>query len=74
MKHIKIIPVVLIMLLVISIRISAEEKPNIIIYLADDLGWQDVGFNGAKVVKTPNLDELAKQGLVFDNAFIASPV
>ncbi|WP_321996631.1 sulfatase [Draconibacterium orientale] len=73
MKHIKIIPVVLIMLLVISIRISAEEKPNIIIYLADDLGWKDVGFNGAKVVKTPNLDELAKQGLVFDNAFIASP-
>lgn len=51
----------------------AQDKPNIIIYLADDLGWKDVGFNGAKVVKTPNLDELANEGMVFENAFIASP-
>lgn len=48
-------------------------KPNIIIYLSDDLGWKDVGFNGAKVVKTPSLDELASQGMVFENAFVASP-
>ena len=32
-------------------------KPNIIIYLADDLGWKDIGFNNAKVVKTPFLDK-----------------
>lgn len=52
---------------------AQKHKPNIIIYLADDLGWKDVGFNGAKVVKTPNLDKLAREGMVFDNAFIASP-
>ena len=39
-------------------------KPNIIIYLADDLGWKDIGFNNAKVVKTPNLDKLASEGMV----------
>ncbi|WP_299556386.1 sulfatase [Seonamhaeicola sp.] len=50
-----------------------QNPPNIIIYLADDLGWKDVGFNGTKVVKTPNLDQLARDGMVFDNAFIASP-
>lgn len=49
------------------------KQPNIIIYLSDDLGWKDVGFNGAEVVKTPNLDQLALDGMVFENAFIASP-
>lgn len=50
-----------------------DAGPNIIIYLSDDLGWKDLGFNGAKVVKTPNLEQLASEGMVFDNAFIASP-
>ena len=48
-------------------------KPNIIIYLADDLGWKDVGFNNAKVVKTPYLDKLASEGMFLKNAFVASP-
>ena len=48
-------------------------KPNIIIYLADDLGWKDIGFNDAKVVKTPHLDKLASEGIFFKNAFVASP-
>ncbi|WP_299555868.1 sulfatase-like hydrolase/transferase [Seonamhaeicola sp.] len=54
-------------------RKKTNEQPNIIIYLADDLGWKDVSFNGAIVVKTPNLQKLANEGMVFENAFIASP-
>ena len=53
--------------------VSISSKPNIILYLADDLGWKDIGFNGAKVVKTPYLDKLASEGIVFKNAFVASP-
>ena len=53
--------------------INNSSKPNIIIYLADDLGWKDVGFNNAKVVKTPNIDKLASEGMVVNNAFVASP-
>ena len=41
--------------------------------MADDLGWKDVGFNNAKVVKTPNIDKLASEGMVVNNAFVASP-
>jgi arylsulfatase A len=39
-------------------------KPNIILILADDLGWGDVGFNGGQQARTPNLDRLAAEGLV----------
>jgi arylsulfatase A-like enzyme len=41
---------------------SAPEKPNIILILADDMGWADAGFNGGKEIKTPNLDKLAAGG------------
>jgi arylsulfatase A-like enzyme len=37
-------------------------KPNIVHIVADDLGWKDVGFNGASDIKTPNLDRLAAEG------------
>lgn len=42
----------------------AADKPNIILILADDLGWGDVGFNGGALAKTPHLDRLAAEGLV----------
>jgi arylsulfatase A-like enzyme len=41
---------------------EAARKPNIVHIVADDLGWKDVGFNGATDIKTPNLDKLAAEG------------
>ena len=41
------------------------EKPNIVIVIADDLGWADVGYNGAEFYETPNIDKLATDGMVF---------
>jgi arylsulfatase A-like enzyme len=45
-------------------------RPNIVFILADDLGWQDVGFMGSTYFETPHLDALAEQSLVFDNAYM----
>lgn len=45
-------------------------RPNIIFIMADDLGWQDVGFMGSKWFETPSLDALAKESLVFNQAYM----
>jgi arylsulfatase A-like enzyme len=49
-------------------------KPNIIIILTDDQGYGDVGFNGNKQLKTPNLDQLAKNGVIFTNGYASYAV
>lgn len=50
-----------------------SQKPNIIIILSDDQGWGDLGFNGNSSVATPNIDRLAKDGIIL-NRFFVSPV
>lgn len=49
-----------------------ESRPNIVIVVADDLGWGDVGYHGSKI-KTPNLDKLAEVGIQL-NRFYVSPI
>ncbi|AWV99281.1 sulfatase-like hydrolase/transferase [Arcticibacterium luteifluviistationis] len=50
-----------------------QQKPNIIVILTDDQGWADVGFNGCTDIPTPNLDRLAKEGIIFNNAYVSHP-
>ncbi|MDG1004596.1 MAG: sulfatase-like hydrolase/transferase, partial [Emcibacteraceae bacterium] len=47
---------------------AEEKKPNIILLYVDDLGFGDIGVNGATAVKTPNIDQLAAEGLNFTDA------
>ena len=49
-------------------------RPNIIVILADDLGWKDLGCYGSKVFNTPNLDRMAEHGMRFISAYAASCV
>ncbi len=51
-----------------------QSKPNIIFILADDLGYGDVGFNGQKLIKTPHIDLLAKQGMIFTQFYAGTTV
>jgi len=54
---------------------AAEAKrPNILFVMADDLGWMDLACQGNKLVETPHLDRLAKQGMRFTSAYAAAPV
>jgi len=60
----------------VSFGAFAEKKPNIVIFLADDLGYAGVNVNGAdqSYVRTPNINDLAKQGMNFTQAFATASV
>ena len=46
------------------------EPPNLVLILADDLGYSDVGFNGCKDIPTPNIDRIANEGVKFTNGYV----
>ena len=76
MKVIKGIKVLnLIFFLVCSMQLTAQEKPNILIIMTDELSAESMSFNrGNKYINTPNIDQLAKTGVVFSNAYCANPL
>ena len=51
---------------------TSDLRPNIVLIFADDLGWKDVGYNGNDFHETPHLDRLAKEGMVFHQAYAAA--
>jgi len=51
----------------------AAEKPNFVFVYMDDLGWADVGFNGSRYYLTPNIDRLAREGIIFTSAYSNAP-
>ena len=57
-----------------STLLPAAEKPNIVLVMADDQGWGQVGYYGHPKLKTPNLDAMAAAGLRFDRFYAAGPV
>jgi len=50
-----------------------DQPPNILFILADDLGWADLGCYGSTTIRTPNLDQLAAQGIRFTHGYAGSP-
>lgn len=62
------------LLLLASLACAAEPKPNIIFVMADDMGWGQTGYRGHPVLKTPNLDAMAANGLRFDRFYAGAPV
>jgi arylsulfatase A-like enzyme len=52
---------------------TSPRQPNFVVVLMDDMGWRDVGFAGNRFVETPNIDRLAKTGLVFTQSYASAP-
>ncbi len=53
---------------------ASVTKPNIILCMTDDQGWGDTGYNGHPVLRTPNLDRMAEEGLRFERFYSGAPV
>src|SRR6266581_12183 len=65
-------------LLVIPVVASAGEKaksskPNVLVIVADDLGYADIGVHGGKAVPTPNIDKLAAAGVRCTSGYVSAP-
>src|SRR5262245_2482427 len=50
-----------------------ERKPNVIVFLADDLGYGELGFQGNKEIPTPHVDSIAKNGIRFTQGYVSGP-
>lgn len=74
----KVIQTLIILILYYAVA-NAEEapakdtRPNILFCIADDWGWPHAASYGDKVVKTPNFDRIAKQGVLFEHAYVSAP-
>ncbi|MBL4668555.1 MAG: sulfatase-like hydrolase/transferase, partial [Flavobacteriales bacterium] len=74
MKKLLLLSLVSMLLLNCSSEEKAQQKPNIIYFLADDLGYGEIGVLGQQKIKTPNIDALAKGGMLFTQHYSGAPV
>ena len=65
LKNIKHLTATCIILCWCSISALANDNPNIVFILADDMGYGDLGCYGAEKIKTPNIDRIAEEGILF---------
>ncbi|TWT54948.1 Arylsulfatase [Rubripirellula amarantea] len=69
----KVILALLFALAIVAVDCWASERPNIVLIMADDMGYADTGFTGATDIETPNLDALAASGVTFTNGYVTHP-
>lgn len=60
--------------LVLPVVSSSNEPPNLVVIIADDLGYADVGFNGCEDIPTPNIDRIAAEGVRFSSGYVTSAI
>ena len=69
-----IITLILVVLCGVTNLRAKPEQPNIVLLLADDLGWADLGFQGSSDILSPNIDQLAKHGIRFTDGHVSASV
>ena len=66
--------IIIFICLMIHSHSAEKSKPNIVFIISDDQAWTDYGFMGHPEIKTPNLDRLADQSLLFERGYVAAPL
>ena len=64
----------LLLLVNTSVFAAKTDRPNILLIMADDQGYGDTGFTGHPTLKTPHMDSIAANGIVFDRFYASAPV
>lgn len=55
-----------------DVLVKAIRKPSVVLFIADDLSYHDIGAYGSRDAKTPSIDALSREGLIFRNAYTAT--
>lgn len=73
-KLVKFLLLVLGPILLFACKVSDEgnKRPNLVLIIADDLAWDDLGCYGHPTIRTPHIDKLAREGMLFNNAFLTA--
>lgn len=74
LKYKSIIKTFIISFFIVSCSQKNDTRPNIVLLLADDLGYNELGSYGQKIIKTPYIDSLAKKSMMFTDFYAGSPV
>ena len=69
-----IIKTLILAFFLVSCSQKNDTRPNIVLLLADDLGYNELGSYGQKIIKTPHIDSLAKKSMMFTDFYAGSPV
>ena len=56
----------------VATAVVAADKPNVLIFYADDLGWGELGCQGNTEIPTPNIDSIATHGIRFTQGYVAA--
>ena len=69
-----IIKTLILAFFLVSCSQKNDTRPNIVLLLSDDLGYNELGSYGQKIIKTPHIDSLAKKSMMFTDFYAGSPV
>ena len=62
------------LVLLLSIAKAAPERPNVVLIMADDLGYADTGYRGSRDMVTPHIDSIAQGGVLFSSGYVTAPI
>lgn len=62
------------LIIVLALTSWAADRPNVVLIISDDQAWSDYGFMGHPEIRTPNLDQLASEGLLFRHGYVTAPL
>lgn len=74
LKFKNIVSTCIVVLLCLTVVLLADDRPNVVLLMTDDQGWGQTGYYNHPVLKTPNLDKMAANGLRFDRFYAGGPV
>jgi len=64
----------ILLIFIVSCNSAKDDKPNVVLFVVDDLGWTDLSSYGSDLYQTPNVDKLAKNGMLFTDAYATCTV